>query len=194
MTIIEDTRQQAKQHVAKQEQMIRLGAKIIRSKLPIGDYALLTDLSTVIDTKKDMTEVYLNIITDHKRFVKELKKAKENGIKLIVLVEHGKGITNIDDVKKWVNPQIARYKSEIRKALIECDVISKFDSISLDEMIRLAKENRVAIKKSPVSSEQLAKAMLTLTERYGVEFQFCNKCDTGKRIVEIFGGDSIDKG
>ena len=44
-------------------------------------------------------------------------------------------------------------------------------------------------KESPkcISGEHLYKSMLTLSERYGVEWQFCQKKDTGKRIIEILG-------
>lgn len=36
-----------------------------------------------------------------------------------------------------------------------------------------------------VRGETLAKAMQSMTERYGVEFQFCDKKDSGRKIVEI---------
>ena len=138
--------------------MASLGAKLIRSKLPIGDYALLTDLSTVIDTKQDLQEVYSNIISDHKRFIAEIVKAKDNEIKLIFLVEHGKDINCITDVANWVNPRRPQKG-----------------------------------KKPPVPSTQLCKAMETIQERYGCEFLFCSKNDTGKRIIELLGGESLDE-
>lgn len=36
-----------------------------------------------------------------------------------------------------------------------------------------------------VSGATLKKAMATMTEKYGVEFRFCDKAETGARIVEI---------
>ena len=43
------------------------------------------------------------------------------------------------------------------------------------------------LKESPrcISGEHLYKSMNTLSERYGVEWQFCTKRETGKRIIEI---------
>lgn len=49
------------------------------------------------------------------------------------------------------------------------------------------------LKESPmaVSGERLFRILSTMqnnTERYDVEFQFCDKKETGKRIIEILGG------
>ena len=45
------------------------------------------------------------------------------------------------------------------------------------------------LKTSPlaVSGERLYKILSTLENTYGVEFQFCDKRNTGKRIIEILG-------
>ena len=38
------------------------------------------------------------------------------------------------------------------------------------------------------SGKQLAKMMYTMRDKYGVEWEFCTKNETGKRIVELLGG------
>lgn len=45
------------------------------------------------------------------------------------------------------------------------------------------------LKKSPlaVSGERLYKILSTLERKYGVEFQFCDKQNTGRRIIQILG-------
>ena len=45
------------------------------------------------------------------------------------------------------------------------------------------------LKESPlaVSGERLYKILSTLERKYDVEFQFCDKRNTGKRIIEILG-------
>ena len=45
-------------------------------------------------------------------------------------------------------------------------------------------------KKNPkaVSGKQLYKIMATMTERYGVAWEFCTRTTVGKRIVELLGG------
>ena len=47
------------------------------------------------------------------------------------------------------------------------------------------------LKKNPkaLNGLKLFKIMHTMTEKYGVEWQFCKKSDCGKRIVELLGGN-----
>ena len=107
ITIIEDTRQQAGKHKYENKQLEALGAKILRSKLPCGDYALMTKMSVVVDSKKDMQEIVGNICgRQHERFRRELRLAQENHIRLIVLIENTDGITCIEDVFEWQNPRL----------------------------------------------------------------------------------------
>jgi len=49
--------------------------------------------------------------------------------------------------------------------------------------------NRVQSKQPPASSEALMKSMRTMSERYGVEWRFCEKKDTGREIVNILRGE-----
>lgn len=86
--IIEDTRNQIKKHEVKHRCWDKIGQKYIRSKLFVGDYSRLDNQTVCIDTKKDLLEVANNICgKSHERFRNELIRAKENGIKLIVLIE-----------------------------------------------------------------------------------------------------------
>ena len=169
MTIIEDTRQQADKHKIENNQLLSLGVKILRSKLPVGDYTLITNMSVVIDTKKDLQECVSNICgKQHDRFRRECQLAQDNGIKLIILVEHGWGIKSIDDVALWRNPRIDAWERKVKSMQRRC--------ISTAGM------------RPPTSGETLAKAMRTIEKKYGVEFRFCSRGDAGKKIVEILGG------
>ena len=103
MTIIEDTRQQKGKHALKLSHFEQNGIKIVRSKLPIGDYANIKNMSVVVDTKKDIQEVIGNVIQDHKRFVSECQLATESEIQLIVLVENTDGVNCINDLYSWYN-------------------------------------------------------------------------------------------
>lgn len=51
-------------------------------------------------------------------------------------------------------------------------------------------------KESPkcISGEHLYKSMCSMSEKYGVEWEFCTKAETGKRIIEILKGLDHDKG
>lgn len=71
-------------------------------KLDTGDYALPGG-KTVIDRKQNLEELAKNLLNakDHARFLREVRRAHESGLKLVVLIEHGPTIKSLDDVKKW---------------------------------------------------------------------------------------------
>jgi ribosome-associated protein len=170
LTIIEDTRQQIDKHKIENAQLEKLGIKILRSKLPVGDYANMKNLSIVIDSKKDLQECVGNICgKEHDRFRRECQLAQDNGIKLIVLVEHGWGVKSIDDVALWHNPRINAWNRSVKAMQRKCQ--------------------STAGMRPPTSGETLSKAMKTMQDKYGVEFMFCSRGDAGKRIVDILGGE-----
>jgi ERCC4-type nuclease len=118
------------------------------SKLPCGDYMSLDNARFAIDRKQNLLEVCNNVCQDHKRFVNELKRANELGIKLVFLIEHSRNIKSLEDVLKWVNPRL--------------------------------KESKLA-----VSGERLYKILSTIEKTYNTKFYFCDKSNTGKRILEL---------
>lgn len=146
MIIQIDTREKARAIQAIKAEFAKQNIETITSKLWVGDYARLDNMTTVIDRKQNLNELAGNII--EKRFHSEIQRAHEKGVKIIFLIEHGRKVNDLIDVLFWENPRI---------------------------------------KDSPrcISGEHLYKAMNTLSDRYGVEWLFCQKKDTGKRIIEI---------
>ena len=146
MTIQIDTREKARAIRLIQAEFSKQNIPTITSKLWVGDYARIDNLTTVIDRKQNLNELAGNII--ERRFHAEIQRAHEKGVKIIFLIEHGEAVRDLVDVLFWVNPRI---------------------------------------KESPrcISGEHLYKSMNTLADRYGVEWQFCTKQDTGKRIIDI---------
>lgn len=128
-------------------------------------------MSVVVDTKQDLCECVNNICgAEHERFRRECLLAKENGIKLIVLVEEDQTdengqyvVDDIRDVCRWHNPRLDVYKT------VTVDGVKK----------------RIRRFPKATTGVTLMKAMLTMQKKYGVEFQFCRKKDAGKRILEI---------
>ena len=116
-------------------------------------------LRVIVDRKQNLTEVCSNVCQDHDRFRRELVLAKENGIQLIILCEHGKDIKSLEDVIFWKNP-----RSEKRKK-----IDGKWQTVQTNAM----------------KGDVLYKILTTLQEKYGVRFEFCDKDETGKRIVEL---------
>lgn len=151
MTIQIDSREKPKAIKNIVAEFEKQGVNYFVSKLPCGDYMSLDNARFAIDRKQNLLEVCNNVCQDHKRFVSELKRANEFGIRLVFLVEHSQNTKALDDVLKWVNPRL---------------------------------------KTSPlaVSGERLYKILSTMEKTYNTKFYFCDKANTGKRIIELLNG------
>lgn len=107
MYILEDSRQQKGKHETKHNDFAAMGINLLTNVLPYGDYAYPPRVS--VDTKRNMEEIAQNIggaASEHQRFKNECIKAKECGGQLIILVENTCGISSIDDVHTWINPDL----------------------------------------------------------------------------------------
>lgn len=104
MVIAVDTREQ-KNYVA--DYFDKVGQKYVRTKLFTGDYARLDNMTLCIDRKDSIQELCGNCGQQHERFRAELERAKENGIKLIVLVADEK-VTKLSDLGGWYNYRLKK--------------------------------------------------------------------------------------
>lgn len=134
------------------------------SKLYVGDYMSYDNPRLVIDRKQNLAELCGNVCQQHKRFRDELLRAQENGIKLIILCEHGGQVKSLEDVHKWQNPR--------RKQRIYNPTVGRW----------------VEYETNAMTGEKLQKVLTTMQEKYGCEFLFCSKENTGRRIIEILSG------
>lgn len=107
MTIQIDSREHKWELARIQRQLTALGCRTIVSKLYVGDYQSLDNPRLVIDRKKNLQEICGNVTQQHERFQRELLKAMDAGIKLIILIEHGDDIQTLEDVYFWDNPRLA---------------------------------------------------------------------------------------
>lgn len=149
---------------------------------------LLGTYKVAVDTKKDLQELVGNIQGKaHGRFRDELILGCNNGIKLFVLIEHGGKIASLEDVKSWFNPRQIGYEKKIRK---EFGMPRGADFQT--ELAEL-KSHGAKIKRGPTTGEELYKAMVTMQEKYGVEFRFCDRKECGQMIVELLGGNNNGK-
>ena len=151
MTIQIDTREHKFEVARIQRQIEREGVSTFLSKLDVGDYCDPDRPTLCIDRKKDLQELCGNVTQQHERFRRELVRALDHGVHLIILIEHGPDIQSLEDVFFWENPR--REKSP-----------------------------------KATSGEQLYKSLVTMQERYGVEFAFCDKRHTGQTIIKLLGG------
>lgn len=155
MTIQIDSREKAHAIERILDQFRQAGVGYYISKHYCGDYMSLDAPRLSIDRKQNLSEVCSNLCQQHERFRAECVRAQEAGIRLIFLVEHGRGIESLEDVASWQNPRR---------------------------------------KKSPKATNgaQLAKAMQTMAERYGIEWRFCDPKVTGFEIVRLLDSRKED--
>lgn len=193
--IIEDKGQKEGLHILKNRYFKSHDMEVLRAQLPVGDYIIATDkvadvirrksarkmelkkmdfLGTYdvsVDTKKDMQEIAGNICgRAHPRFRDECILAQNNGIKLYVLIENTDKVYSVNDVSTWHNPRVDRYNN-----IAYMHTLGKLLNVPLP-------------KTKPTSGKVLAKAMLTMQLKYGVEFVFCRPEDAGAKVIELLGG------
>lgn len=173
MIILEDTRNQIGKHDKKSEYFKNNGIEVKRTKLYVGDYTLPVNQGICVDTKKDIQELIGDICgKQHERFRNELIRAEESGILLYILVEddggycdykktiYNKPVNNLNDLFRWKNPRSFIW--------------------------RKGKQLYPNATKGSV----LAKACITMQNKYGCRFVFCRKKDSGRRIIELLMPDN----
>ena len=162
-----DTRQKPKEWEWLENEFISKGYQIKKDKpMTYGDYCMPPNLSIIIDTKYCILEVVNNITSnseEHKRFRNELIGCQEMGSKLYVLIID-EIVRKIEDLIYWVNPRLKYYNVKKNRAL------------------RKGEEFK---QKPPTSGIQVAKAMRTMEEKYGVTFLFCKKNECCDKILNL---------
>lgn len=188
-----------KSNKKKHKQMEAMGIELVPLPLPFGDYCLIDDsikeiidmrgnkickkdlikhINLSIDTKKSIEEIWGNVHggKEHIRFRKELLKPLSENSKLVILIEHGPDIQCLEDVYFFYQPEQVRYKW-VTKKIGEKTI-----------------KYREAYMQQPIKGDALYRSLCTIRNRYNVQFEFCEKKNTGKEIVRILGGDIGDEG
>jgi hypothetical protein len=106
LTIQIDSREKARAIKNILTEFGKQGVKHYISKLFVGDYMSLDNPRLIIDRKQNLTEICSNMCQQHERFRAELLRAQENGIKIVILIEHSNQIKSVEDVAKWQNPRL----------------------------------------------------------------------------------------
>ena len=152
MQIIVDTREKPRAIVRILAEFDRQGVTVVRRALNFADYWNPARPGVIIDRKQNLIEVAGNVVQGRARFVREIDRCNRAGCHLVVLVEHGNSVRQLEDVIRWKNPRL--------------------------------RESPLA-----VSGDRLFRIMKAMALHYGIEWQFCNKQSTGKRILQILGDE-----
>lgn len=194
MIIAVDKAQKEGKHDLKHNQLIQLGHELIFLPLPVGDYILVDDTvkevikrrgdklkkmdllgvtRRSVDSKANLEESYGNIIgKSHARFRDECILAQQNGIDFYVLIESAPEVACLEDVKRWKNwKQLYAYcrRNHIKTGQGMMDRIEDYVEHGG--------------QKPPVDGEQLYKAMVTMSEKYGFKWKFCRPERCGEAIA-----------
>jgi len=99
---------------------------------------------------------------------------------------------NLSEVCNNVIQDHERFVSELQLAK-DCGIrlvilIEHSENYKTLEDVQKWVNPRSKISPMAVSGERLYRILYTIQQHYGCEFQFCEKKDTGKRIIEILGG------
>lgn len=142
--IICDTREKKNAHIL--QYFDQHGIEYAIRKLDTGDYMSTSRDRLTIDRKQDLSEICGNLCSpDKSRFWREVRRAKAERVKMIVLIEQGGAFKTLKDVPQWRG------------------------------------------KYTRVTGYQLYNEMCRCSIAYGVEFLFCDKRSTGRKIAELLG-------
>ena len=202
MIIGVDKAQQKGKHDVKHDQIEQMGHELISLPIPVGDYIIVDDTIKEIikrrgnklkkmdligaikrscDSKNSMSEIYADVIgKQHARFRDELILAQQNNIQLIILIESAPEVRCLEDVKRWKNwKQLYAY--------------CRRNKIPTGQGMMERIEDFVAHggQRPPVSGEQLHKAMVTLSRKYGCRWCFCMPEETGKAIIYLLTREGL---
>lgn len=172
MRIIIDTREKPSATEKIEAEFKRQGITFVRSKLPYGDYQSPDNPNIIIDRKQNLTELCNN--------VSSVAKKDKNG--KIRRYKDGTLMT-----------ELSRFTSELKgarqfgyKMII---LVEHGGQIHSFEDVRNWKNPRLRESPLAMSGERLYVVLNRLILTYEFEIRFCDKRDTGKRIIEILQGE-----
>ena len=170
MILLQDTRQQYGKHKNIEDYCEQNGIELINQCLPVGDYMLT-------DGKKDEDGKYIptgKVTVDTKADCMEL-------LKDVMSNDH------------------RRFRRECQRAvelgvqliiLVEEDV--PYGMVEYWEVPKWKNSNQWHMKGQPMSRIEpkiFAKALRTMTEKYGVRFRFCSRKQSPKRMIKYLTGE-----
>ena len=122
MVLLEDTRNKVGKHKNIKAYCDRHNIEIVRQCLSVGDY-MLPDGNVSVDTKENLEEISRNLMNhnDSSRFWNEIRRSKELGIKLIILVEAGPAYKSINDIARWKSKYSGVTGRSLIEAMIRCE-------------------------------------------------------------------------
>lgn len=158
MIIEMDTREKAHATVLIKEAFTRAGIQFVSTKLYVADYRSLENPKFVIDRKRNLEEIYENLC--HGEVVENKVKTKKKRLKEEAKRAHELGI----------------------KMVVLCE---HGGSIKCLEDVKSWSNPRLKISPYAWDGNKLYREMLKFAKEYDIDFVFCSKKQTGRRIIEL---------
>lgn len=99
---------------------------------------------------------------------------------------------NMDEIAENINGSHERFKREcIRARDAGCQLIilvENNENIASIDDVHTWKNPELIYRPKAITGERLEKAMRTMAERYGVQFEFCKPEESAQKILELLGG------
>ena len=180
MVVWEDSLQQKGKHEIKHDWFAKHGVELKQTRfdgqhgVPVsfGDY-YREGSNIVVDTKRNVEEIAKNISgRGHDRFKRECVRARDDGYRLVVLIDNLNGYTKLADVCRWTNTHCVKCKIKAREGCKPHEATGNCPRHKT---------------RKPIQGARLFKAMSTMSERYGVVFEFCKPSESARRICELLG-------
>lgn len=92
----------------------------------------------------------------------------------------------VQDHRRFVHGEVENARAAGIQLIVLCE---HGGSIKTLEDVAGWVNPRLRVSPMAVSGERLYRILKTIKRTYGVEFLFCNKAETGGRIIELLGGD-----
>lgn len=155
MTIMADTREHSEQWERIRAGFDAQGVDYIRSKLFVGDYMSLDNPRLVVDRKHNLQEI-ANNFTDSKRTKTGYRSRFEE--EMATAKKHGIKIVFL---------------------------VEHGGKIKTLEDVAAWNNPRLTTSPMAISGIRIYRKMVAFQNFYGVEFRFCSKAQTARKIVEI---------
>ena len=139
MALIIDTREKENRHIT--DYFDWLGTPYKVQKLDVGDYSM--GGKTAVERKGSLLEWANNLGKQHARFKRELERAKEAGIRLVILLECKRGET----LENWSSPRTEMKPQTMLKIMdawtqkYDVEYRYCYKAMAGEEILKILKEN-----------------------------------------------------
>lgn len=185
MKVYIDSREKDFKHIADYFQEVEQEYEIRR--LETGDYQASSGSNIIIERKRSVLEFAGNIGKNHQRFFRELKRAKKERKKMIILIEE-----KLNALSKQVCNRAFRKLSvwvcDEDREMLDGIQTRCLDKIKASDPLFLL--NFWSDRKCQIQGDTIYKHCVEIIEWYGVEFVFCEPKNSGKIILEYLRGEN----